>query len=84
MPPQEEIDFDAYARRVAEITRKASSEAALQGELDHLLREFLAHFGVDYHPLVNTALARAGLSQSSSDRPDSLFGHIVLLLFCVV
>jgi hypothetical protein len=78
MRTRKDVDFDGYARRIAEITRKVSSEAGLQGELDHVLRELLGPFGIDYRPLVNTSLARAGLSQSSTDRPDSLFGHIVL------
>jgi len=65
-------------QRVLEIAERAGSEAKLQIGLDHQLRELLAAYGIPYNPVVNETLRTLGYSQVSSDRPDSLFGHVVL------
>ncbi len=67
-----------YVVKIKGITKQAGSEAKLQGKLDAVLGELLAKFGISYDPAVNESLSSLGLSQVNSDRPDSLFGHVVL------
>ena len=52
-------------------------EAKLEGELNQVLKECLAEFGVVFDPNVNETLRGLGLSQVDTDRPDGVFGHIV-------
>src|SRR3972149_6390080 len=68
----------AFVTRIKEATLKSRSESKLEGELNQVLKELLGKFDVDYDPAVNETLKELGLSQVSSDRPDSLFGHVVL------
>lgn len=75
---QESVDFARYAARILTATNEATSEADLQGQLDGILRDLLAGFDVVYKPVINNTLMAAGLSETSSERPDSLFGHVVL------
>lgn len=70
--------FYPIVQRVLEIAERAGSEAKLQIGLDHQLRELLVAHGIPYNPTVNETLRKLGYSQVSSDRPDSLFGHVVL------
>jgi hypothetical protein len=65
-------------QKVRRIAETAHSEAKLQVELEPILKELLAAHGISYDPAVNETLSSLGLSQVSSDRPDSLFGHVVL------
>jgi len=65
-------------QRVHRIAETAGSEAKLQIGLEPQLKELLAAHGIPYNPVVNEALRKLGYSQVSSDRPDSLFGHVVL------
>lgn len=69
---------DSIVQRVHRIAETASSEAKLQTELEPQLKELLAAHGISYNPVVNETLRKPGYSQVSSDRPDSLFGHVVL------
>jgi len=55
--------------------RAGRSEARLQGLVDNLLEQVLEQYGIHYEPDVNLGLAR---TSASSNRPDSLFGHVVL------
>jgi hypothetical protein len=68
----------SIVQKVHRIAETAGSEAKLQIELEQQLKELLAAHGISYNPTVNETLRRLGYSQISSDRPDSLFGHIVL------
>lgn len=68
----------SIVQRVHRIAERAGSEAKLQIELEPLLKELLAAHGISYDPAVNETLSRLGYSQVSADRPDSLFGHVVL------
>lgn len=70
--------LDSIAQRVGRIAERSRTEAKLQIELEPILKELLASYGISYDPAVNETLSRLGLSQVSSDRPDSLFGHVVL------
>jgi len=65
-------------QRVHRIAETAGSEAKLQIGLEPLLKELLAEHDIPYNPAVNETLRKLGYSQVSSDRPDSLFGHVVL------
>jgi hypothetical protein len=69
--------LSAYAQRIKSIARTARSEAKLEGEVNQVLKECLAEFGISFDPFVNEALSSLGLSQVDSDRPDGVFGHIV-------
>jgi len=66
-----------YVKRINEATRKARSESKLEGELNQILKECLAEFGIAFDPHVNETLKSMGLSQVDADRPDGVFGHIV-------
>lgn len=66
------------AQRIHRIAETAGSEAKLQIELEPLLKKLLAAHGIPYNPAVNETLHKLGYSQVSADRPDSLFGHVVL------
>ena len=68
----------SIVQRVRRIAETAGSEAKLQIELEPLLKGLLAARGIPYNPAVNETLRKLGYSQVSSDRPDSLFGHVVL------
>jgi hypothetical protein len=68
----------SIVKRVRRIAETAGPEAKLQVELEPILRDLLAEHGISYNPAVNETLSKLGLSQVSSDRPDSLFGHVVL------
>lgn len=69
-------DMEGLAQQILESARRAGqSELKLQGEVDALLRGVLGRYGIDYNPRVNLGLHR---SYSTSGRPDSLFGHVVL------
>ena len=72
------LDIATFVAQVHAAARGATSEAALQFALDGLLRQLLAEYGVNYRPTINTGLSAVGLSEVSSDRPDSLFGHVIL------
>ena len=65
----------AQAHRIAETS---GSEAKLQIGLETLLKDLLSQNGIDYDPAVDETLSKLGLSKVSSDRPDSLFGFVVL------
>ena len=69
---------DSIVQKVHRIAETVSSEAKLQTELEPQLKELLAAHGISYNPVVNETLRKTGYSQVSSDRPDSLFGHVVL------
>lgn len=66
-----------YAARIRNVARRARSESKLEGEVNQILRESLAEYGVSFDPFVNETLSSLGLSQIDSDRPDGVFGHIV-------
>ncbi len=68
----------SIVQRAHKIAKTAGSEAKLQIELERLLKELLAAYDIPYNPAVNETLRKLGYSQVSSDRPDSLFGHVVL------
>jgi len=68
----------SIVQRIKRIAGTAGSEAKLQIGLEPLLKELLAIPGIRYNPVVNETLRSLGYSQVSSDRPDSLFGHVVL------
>lgn len=70
--------LNSYVTRIRRIAERAGSESKLEGELNQLLKELLGKHGIPYDPAVNETLKSLGLSQVSSDRPDSLFGHVVL------
>ena len=70
--------LEGYVKQIQKITKRARSEAKLQGKLDNILKDLLSNFSIDYDPAVNETLKSLGLSQVDSDRPDSLFGHVVL------
>jgi hypothetical protein len=72
------IDLAAFVAQILRAARQATSEAGLQFALDGILRQLLALYDVDYTPAINTRFAAVGLSEVSSDRPDSLFGHVIL------
>ena len=54
------------------IAKTSGSEAKLQIGLEAILKELIAKHGIIYNPAVNESLSKLGLSQVSSDRPDSL------------
>ena len=66
-----------YINRIQRVTRRARSEAKLEGELNQIFKECLAEFSIDFDPHVNETLKSMGLSQVDADRPDGVFGHIV-------
>jgi len=66
-----------YLHRIKKATAHAKSESKLEGELNHILRDCLAEFGIDFDPHVNETLKSMGLAQIDADRPDGVFGHIV-------
>jgi hypothetical protein len=71
--------LQSYLHRIRTITQSAgSSEAKLQIGLEPILSEMLAEYQIPYDPVVNESLRAQGLSQASSLRPDSLFGHVLL------
>lgn len=70
--------LEQFVKRIAEVTRRAKSEASLQIKLEAILAELLSLYGIGYQPSVNETLSSQGLSQVDSTRPDSLFGHVVL------
>lgn len=70
--------YKKAAKKVHDIAESAGSESKLQIGLEEILRDLLAHNGIVYDPSVNESLSSLGFSQMSSDRPDSLFGHVVL------
>lgn len=67
-----------YVDRILKIAGTAISEAKLEGELNQVLKELLSSFDIPYDPIVNVTLKIQGLTQVNSNRPDSLFGHVVL------
>lgn len=68
-----------YLDRIRTITQSAeNSETKLQIGLEQILNEMLAEYQIPYDPTVDESLKAQGLSQVSSGRPDSLFGHVVL------
>lgn len=66
-----------YIQRIKNVSRTAQSESKLEGELNQILKECLAEFGIEFDPHVNETLKSMGLSQINADRPDGVFGHIV-------
>jgi len=71
------MSLTEYVNRIGRIAERAQSEAKLEGELNQLLKECLAEFGIAFDPSVNQTLKSLGLSQVDADRPDGVFGHIV-------
>ena len=65
-------------KKIISVAERADSEAKLQIGLENILKELLNAYGVNYNPAVDISLKRQGYSQVSSERPDSLFGHVVL------
>jgi hypothetical protein len=70
--------LEELVKQIKKITEQARSEAKLQGKLDNILEDLLSNFAIHYDPAVNETLKSLGLSQVDSNRPDSLFGHVVL------
>jgi hypothetical protein len=70
--------YEIAAQKVLRIAETAGSEAKLQIGLEPILQGLLAQHRIKYDPAVNESLTRLGFSQMSSERPDSLFGHVVL------
>jgi hypothetical protein len=66
-----------YVKRISHVAETARSESKLEGELNQILKECLAGFGIRFDPSVNETLKSLGLSQVDADRPDGVFGHIV-------
>jgi len=66
-----------YVEKIKQATTRAKSESKLEGELNHILKDCLAEFGIDFDPHVNETLKSMGLAQVDADRPDGVFGHIV-------
>ena len=71
------MDLSHYVKRIAAITHSARSEAKLEGDFNHVLKDCLAEWGIDFDPHVNETLKSMGLSQVDASRPDGVFGHIV-------
>jgi N-6 DNA Methylase len=71
------MSLAGYVEKIKQATARARSEAKLEGELNHILRDCLVKFGIDFDPHVNETLKGMGLSQVDADRPDGVFGHIV-------
>jgi hypothetical protein len=72
------LTYNDAAKRVLQIAERAGSETKLQIGLEPILKDLLYQHGISYDPAVNESLSSLGLSQMSSNRPDSLFGHVVL------
>jgi len=71
------MNLKGYVDRVLGVAQRARSEAKLEGELNQILKQCLAEFGISFDPHVNETLKSMGLSQVDADRPDGVFGHIV-------
>jgi hypothetical protein len=71
------MSLSDYVHRIRRVAETARSEAKLEGEMNHLLKECLSEFGIQFDPHVNETLRSLGLSQVDADRPDGVFGHIV-------
>lgn len=63
--------------RIRQAARRARSESKLQGELNQILKECLAEFGIEFDPHVDETLKAMGLSRVDASRPDGLFRHMV-------
>ena len=77
MTRRNEMSLARYVEKIKQATARARSESKLEGELNHILKDCLAEFGIDFDPHVNETLKSMGLAQIDADRPDGVFGHIV-------
>jgi hypothetical protein len=66
-----------YVNHIRQVAAHARSESKLEGELNQILKECLAEFGITFDPHVNETLKSMGLTQVDADRPDGVFGHII-------
>jgi hypothetical protein len=72
------LTYNTAAKKAIKIAETSGSESKLQIGLEPILQELLYQQGIRYNPAVNESLTKLSLSQMSSERPDSLFGHVVL------
>lgn len=70
--------IETYVTKIQAIARSAPTESKFEVEVTPLLRELLAEYQVKYNPSINETLRSVGRSQVSAQRPDSLFGNVVL------
>lgn len=67
-----------FVQQIKDAARTSYSEARLEGELNQILKQLLTSYQIPYNPAVNEKLKSLGYTQVNSDRPDSVFGHVVL------
>lgn len=67
-----------FVIKIQNVARKARTESKLEVETTPLLRDLLSEYKVFYDPEINASLRSLGFSRTSSLRPDSLFGSVVL------
>jgi hypothetical protein len=72
------MPIDTFLPAIQNIASTARTEAKLEHELNNVFKNLLAEYDIVYDPAINESLKYQGISKSSSSRPDSLFGHVIM------
>jgi hypothetical protein len=70
--------IEEYVTQIKNIASHARTESKLEVEISQIFKNLLSEYSIIYDPKINESIKNSQRSISSTLRPDSLFGHVIM------